>query len=87
MDTFTTDGTLQPPGPDSVIPPLSNRTVMHYSFDMAQQIIKVAINNITIPVFIGALSIRPLSNQILFISLLQENAPFLVYIVKQFFNR
>ena len=62
-DTFTTDGTLQPPGPGSVIPPLSNRTVMHYSFDMAQQVIKMSNNNITIPVFIGALSIRPLSTR------------------------
>ena len=30
-----------PPGPGSVIPPLSNKTAMHYSFDMAQQVNKV----------------------------------------------
>ena len=38
--TFTTaDGTLQPPGPTSITPPRSVKTTVHYSFDMAQQVI------------------------------------------------
>ena len=61
-DIFTVNGTCQPPGPGSVVPPLSNNTVMHYSFDMAQQVRQMSTNNnIVIPVLLGALSIRSLS--------------------------
>lgn len=38
-DKFTIDGICQPPGPGSRIPPLQNNMKMHYSFDMAQQVI------------------------------------------------
>lgn len=37
-DMFTMDGTCQPPGPGSIIPALHNNMKMHYSFDMAQQV-------------------------------------------------
>lgn len=37
-DIFTSAEIFQPPGPGSMIAPLTNRTTMHYSFDMAQQV-------------------------------------------------
>lgn len=49
-DIFTTaDGTCQPPPPSSMTPALSTKTVMHYSFDMAQQVKHVYINTFVIP--------------------------------------
>ena len=35
---FTSGGFLQVPTPYSRIPAISNRTTIHYSFDMAQQV-------------------------------------------------
>ena len=32
---------MGPPGLGSMIPPLSNKIAMHYSFDMAQQVNKI----------------------------------------------
>ena len=37
-NAFTIDGVCQSPVPDSMVQPLSNKTVMHYSFNMAQQV-------------------------------------------------
>ena len=35
---FTSGGVLQVPPPNSKIPAMSNKTTIHYSFDMAQQV-------------------------------------------------
>ena len=35
---FTSGEVLQVPPPNSKIPAMSNRTTIHYSFDMAQQV-------------------------------------------------
>jgi len=37
-ETFTQEGTFNPPPPHSSLPPLSNPITVHYSFDMAQQV-------------------------------------------------
>ena len=43
--TFTSGGFLQVPPPFSRIPAMSNRTTLHYSFDMAQQVMFCKIKN------------------------------------------
>ena len=38
MKLYTANGHFSPPLPGARIPPLSNDTLVHYSFDMAQQV-------------------------------------------------
>ena len=40
----STVGSFEPPSPHSMIVPLSNDTTVHYSFDMAQQVIYMIIH-------------------------------------------
>ena len=35
---FTSNGSFQPPAPNSAIPPRQTPVMIHYSFDMAQQV-------------------------------------------------
>ena len=61
MDIFTTaDSTCQPSPPSSMTPALSMKTVMHYSFNMAQQVKHVYIATFVICIGLGTLSIRSL---------------------------
>ena len=39
---FTSAGEFQPPAPGTMIPPLQNNTTIHYSFDMAQQVLNIS---------------------------------------------